>query len=504
MKKWDELNYQKIREAKLDGDELVAVFRNGDSINLPLVKVLPVGSDPVNAILITYNEYELHFDSNKDTIVVPWDRLRVLTDPDFAKEMAAKAEEHAQQVGARLKNLRERKGIKSNELAERAGVTPQTITRIEKGYTDVSFATLRKILAAMGYTLKDLANEELASERQRETSSFKTILRKLNKAGIDATLVRKILPAEILQILESKLDKIPSLLADEVSFYLNRIFGWDKNEIWKENDFEFVESPAQFAYFKTPSKGNITQIKAYSHYAYYIANIVRKANIQEPSLEYPESLEDCKEIFLQKYRTIEFENLVNFAWDLGIPVIPLNDSGIFHGASWNIDNNHVIVLKQKTESHARWTFDLLHELYHVFAHLEKPNTSIVEMSELNPYENDSPEEAEANTFSNQFIFEKNSEGLINRCLQLADYRMESLKKAVTEISEDENIPADYLANYLAFRLQLGGKNWWGTAQSFQKISPSPSSIAAKVLKERIQLQTIDPIDRNLLATAIEN
>lgn len=502
MKKWDDLNYQKIKEAGLEGDEVKVTFQNGDKIVLPLIKVLPIGSGPTDVTLLDYNDYELHFNSKENSIAVPWDKLRVLTDQEFAKEMAEKAEENAQLVGTRLKSLRERKGIKSIELAERAGVTPQTITRIERGHTDVSFATLRKILAAMGYTLKDLANQELAS--QSETSSFKAMLRKLNKAGIDTLLVKKILPSEMLQRLELNIDKVPSLLADEVSFYLSRIFRWKKNEIWNQNELEFTESPAQFAYFKTPSKGNITQIKAYSHYAYYIANIVRKAHISEPKFEYPDSLETFKSLFLSHYTDIGFENLVNFTWDLGISVVPLSDSGVFHGASWNIENNHVIILKQKNESHARWIFDLLHELYHVFVHLEKPNSSVVELTELNPYDNDSQEEAEANTFANQFIFEGNSEDIIHRCLQIADYKMEYLKKAVIETSKEESIPVDFLSNYLAFRLQMSGRNWWGTAQSLQTTSPSPSSIAANILKERVAMHTIDPIDRNLLATAINN
>lgn len=504
MKKWDEYNYQKIIDASLEGDELKVVFQNGDNIILPLIKVLPIGLDPTNVTLLNYSDYELHFESNGNTIVVPWDKLRVLTDQDFAKEMALKAEENAQLVGIRLKILRERKGLRSNELAERAGVTPQTITRIEKGHTDVSFATLRKILAAMAYTLKDLANQELVFQTEKETGNFKTILKKLNKAGIDNSLVKKILPHEILERLEQTIDKIPSLLADEVSFYLSRIFGWKKNEIWKQDALEFVESPAQFAYFKTPSKGSITQIKAYSHYAYYIANIVKKAHISAPKLEYPDSIETCKEMFLQHYHAIEFENLLEFIWDLGISVIPLNDSGVFHGASWNIEDHHVIVLKQKNESHARWTFDLLHELYHVFVHLEQSNSSIVEMNELNPYDNDSQEEAEANTFANRFIFERNSEDVINKCLKIADYKIERLKWAVTETSKGENIPADFLSNSLAFWLQARGNNWWGTAQSLQKTTPSPSSIAAKILKERIAIHTIDPIDRNLLTAAIDN
>ena len=100
-------------------------------------------------------------------------------------------------------------------------------------------------------------------------------------------------------------------------------------------------------------------------------------------------------MLIEKHGEISLEALLDTVWDLGICVIPLTDSGVFHGASWNIDGRHVIILKQKTDSHAKWVFDLLHELYHVFAHLDEDNTSVIEETELNPVDsNDSVEERE--------------------------------------------------------------------------------------------------------------
>ena len=108
---------------------------------------------------------------------------------------------------------------------------------------------------------------------------------------------------------------------------------------------------------------------------------------------------------------------MEFVWDLGICVLPFNDPGVFHGASWNIQGKHVIVLKQNTQFHSRWIFDLLHELYHVFAHLEKENTSVIEVEELNPFSNnDSIGEIEANSFANQFIFGNRAEELAEKCV----------------------------------------------------------------------------------------
>ena len=200
---------------------------------------------------------------------------------------------------------------------------------------------------------------------------------------------------------------------------------------------------------------------------------------------------------------MDLENLINYVWDLGISVIPLNDQGVFHGASWNIEGKHVIVLKQKNQAHARWIFDLLHELYHVFVHLEDDNTSVIEIEDLNPFAADnSVEEKEANAFADQFIFDHQAETIVQKSLEKASYRLDELKKATINVSKETGIRADFIANYLAFRLQMNEKNWWGTASSLQITDPDPFIIAKKVLNQRVSSEHLNTIDKNLLASAL--
>ncbi len=501
MKKWDDVNYQKFIDAHIYRDSLVIKFANGDTVSLDVKSLIPVGYDGYHVESLQVNDYEIILNGKPSDIRVQWDQIRIISDPDFAKEMVKKSEEHSQKIGSRLKTLRERKGIKGLELAERAGVTPQTISRIEKGHTDIGFTTLSKILAAMGNSLADLANEELDVDDQPEMS-YRFVLQKLNKAGLN-TFANKILPIQVKPSTAQQKEKLPDLVISEISTYLNRIFGWSNSDIWSNKDLVIDESPSKLAYFKRPSRINLSQIRAYSHYAYYLACVVNNLNLEKPILEYPGDIEEFKEQYFKKNREISLSKLINHIWDMGISVIPLNDQGVFHGASWNINDKHVIVLKQRSESHARWIFDLLHEVYHVFAHLDRPNTSIVETEEPNPFaDNDSPEELEANAFANEFIFGKVSENLALEALEKASFRLDYLKKAVKEISDKEEIRADFFANYLAFRLQINGQNWWGTANSFQIINPNPCQLVSTILRERINIQNLNPIDKNLLLAAI--
>ncbi|MFD4266871.1 helix-turn-helix domain-containing protein [Rhodococcus sp. NPDC058481] len=56
-------------------------------------------------------------------------------------------------VGDAVRNARRKRGWSQTQLGEEAGVSRPTIARIERG-DDVSVATLAKVIAAVGLTVK--------------------------------------------------------------------------------------------------------------------------------------------------------------------------------------------------------------------------------------------------------------------------------------------------------------------------------------------------------------
>lgn len=498
MENWNKIDYQKIRSASINKEILDVIFCNGDRVQISYNMLL---SQDANELFndVTIEDYIITLHGSRE-VVIPWDKIRIVTDPKFANAMAKKAEESAKSVGLKIKVLREKKQIKSNDLASRAGVTPQTISRIEKGHTDVSFGTLRKILASMGYTLRDLAELELV--RKGELSLI-DLIKKMTTLGIGSSVFKKIVPDELMRRVTDTKSPLPVLLATEIFSYLNRVFKLENEGGFYSDNLVLSTLPFDSAYYKTPKRGNISQLRAYSHYAYYLAKLVSNVHTVEPKFEYPGDIEEFKRIFSENYREINLESVLKCVWDFGISVIPLNDSGLFHGASWNISNKHVIVLKQKSKSHARWIFDLLHELYHVFAHLEDSGTSVIEINEMDPFDNnDSLEEREANTFANQVILGPNSDKYLREVLEGANYQIELFKRMVIEVSRRHSINPEFLANNLAFRLQNQHTNWWGTANSFEAHHESPFSIAARILKERILIDSLQTTDKNILTSAL--
>lgn len=504
MIRWNDTSYQKIKDAKFAMDNVIVTFENGDLIEIPKGNLIPFGITDIEWGKLNFSPFEIIIPASPNSFEIPWDKLRVITDKEFGKYLAEKSEEQSRLIGVKVKRLREKKGINSKELAERAGITPQTISRIEQGHTDVSFVTLRKILAALGYSLKDLANQETELEMESAQKSFNILLKRLNYAGVDSNLlIRRIIPTRLQVALNSYKSNPPQLLLDEAVSYVSTIYGWTNNEIWSSPNLMVKPEPAAMAFFKKPTNANENQVKAYSHYAYYLSKVVLKAFPLKNKRVYPESIEEFKIQYFKKNQDLDLLALLDFVWDLGICILPLNDSGVFHGASWNIDGRHVIVLKQNTQSHARWIFDLLHELYHVFAHLDQANTSVIEVEELSPFSNnESIEELEANSFANQVIFGNRAEELADQCVAIAKWNIKNLSKAVIQVAKKEKIREDFLSNYIAFRLTSQGENWWGSAKKMQLTEPNPFTISTDLLKNKIQMQKLCPMDFNLLSAAL--
>ncbi len=163
---WDDEAYVRIADARYDPvcDELEARFDDGDLVRLAtwrLVRATVRDADWTRLRVV--DRYHINVsvapgtgDLGTDEIDIPGTTIRSIADPLFAAHLARGAEESARQVGGRLKALRLGRGLTTQQVAERVGMAQQNVSRIEQGRHSVSYATLEKILAAMGYTSRDV------------------------------------------------------------------------------------------------------------------------------------------------------------------------------------------------------------------------------------------------------------------------------------------------------------------------------------------------------------
>jgi transcriptional regulator with XRE-family HTH domain len=60
-------------------------------------------------------------------------------------------------IGAAVRQLREKRGLTQEVLASRAGTTLSTLSVIERGLANPTWATVRDIAAALGVSIAELA-----------------------------------------------------------------------------------------------------------------------------------------------------------------------------------------------------------------------------------------------------------------------------------------------------------------------------------------------------------
>ena len=164
---------------------------------------------------------------------------------------------------------------------------------------------------------------------------------------------------------------------------------------------------------------------------------------------------------------------------------------------------NVVVMKQRTPHTGRWLFDLLHELYHVSQRPEEPDFLVLEAAETSVERRESDEEIRASQFAGEVALRGQAENLTQVVINQSNGDIRRVKSLVSQVAEVHDIDVGLFANYLAFRLQMQGINWWGAAANLQRSSEDPWEIARDVFCERFSFEGIDATDQSILDRALE-
>jgi hypothetical protein len=253
---------------------------------------------------------------------------------------------------------------------------------------------------------------------------------------------------------------------------------------------------------KVPANADLHRVNAYAVYAHYLALIVYQATMHIVQYPIPTDPYKIRADIMRKYGKVHLEQILHYIWNLGIPVIPLDDPGVFHGACFRHEGRNVIILKQRTRSASRWAFDVLHELWHSAQEPNDRERSIIEAQEIGKPPSIPDEEKVASQFAGAALLGKNPQQLAEKCLVEANRDLRRFKWAVQKLAKAERLDVDSLANYMAFRLALEGNNWWGTATNLQDFDSDPWTITRNVFFKYTDLSKVNEIDLNLLQKAL--
>lgn len=472
--------YDRIEHAELRGGVLRVQFADGDRIQVPLTRLLGAAADTSHDAQPTVTP-EAVLLAGEPPIELSWLAIRSATDEAFAEQLRHAADQEARQIGERLRRLRKARNMRAKDVAQRAGITPMSLSRIETGKHDVVYRTLQRVLAAMDYTLRDLA------ELEPQPSTVAEILKRLRAAGVSARVLDRIGIGE-----EGQLDS----LIDRVG----RIFGWDAEQLAGTGPLAPRPAVAYAGRFKAAVNQDPAH-QTYVMWANYLAMLVDQA-CPRPPVAIPENPIAIRQDILAAHGSVRFEYLLDWCWEHHIAVLPLDDPGEFHGACWSFSGRVVIVLKQQTPWESRWTFDLAHEAGHVARHLDDAAGAVVEEAEITPLGERDDDEQEASDFAGELLL-GHPDMLARLLAERTEHQLPRLKAQVRALAEQENVEVDALANYMAYRLAAEGENWWGTAAKLQDESGEAPVIARRRLQERIELDRLDADDRTILTAALE-
>ena len=282
---------------------------------------------------------------------------------------------------------------------------------------------------------------------------------------------------------------------------IGKVFQWSPQQLLRGDALE-VQPTIGGVRFKVAASANPERVNAYTVYAHYLALLAAQVCSHSHIRPIPTDPQELYTAVESAYGSINLGSVVNYVWDLGVPVLPLDDPGAFHGACFREAGLNVIVLKQKTSSESRWAFDLLHEVWHAGQEPGLPERTVLEPDEVAAHHGLSEEEKTASRFAAAILLNGRGQELAERCLAAAGNDVRRLKSAVQRVASQEGAPIDSLANYMAFRLAAEQEqNWWGTANSLQPVD-NPWAVVRNVFFERADFTKLAGPDRELLAQAL--
>lgn len=374
-------------------------------------------------------------------------------------------------------------GLSQRELAERLGLKEQQIQRYEAtNYAAAGLTRLLDIVRALDVRVRQDVVFPSADV------SAKALTTSLEGLGFDRTFVTK----------RMFLDTEESDGAWRSTVAASRVLGVPMTNLVR-GELNLAGTPAMF---KLPRGASSSKLLAYSFYARYLAERIA---VCVPEVEAKPLLKRPSAVFRtlrDEYGGVNFRAALDFCWDRGLVVIPLRDTGAFHGAFWRFGNRGVVVLKHSTRSSDRWLLDLLHEYQHAVQTEREEDVELLELAE-SPFDRlDSEIEKVAVAWATAAALDEREQELTQACIDEADGHVPRLKRVVRRLARREEVPQGVLADYLAHRLaRSSDEDWWATATSLQPTEEGPYDVALSVLLPRLELQRVDQLDRDLITRA---
>ena len=392
-------------------------------------------------------------------------------------------------------------GLSQRALAQRLKLKEQQIQRYEaERYASASYQRLCQVARALGVRIE---NEILLPV---VPGSFEGLLAKVSQVGLSREfLVGRLLSSADAAVADGEVSSESSdqNLTAKSAAVLERVFRWGGDDIFGAQALPAPWMAAASARFKMPKRRREAAAGLFATYASHLAAVAIRGMAGYQLESIPTDPNEMRKRILARGRgRDDLRTVLHTVWDLGVVVLPLRGKGTFHGACWRYEGRNAIVLKQTSKHDARWTFDLLHELFHAAQRHEEQAFELVETEATSNERRESAEEIAASQFAGDVILDGKADDLAQECVAQAGNMLPQLQRVVRQVARTHGVSVGALANYLAFCLSWQGINWWGAAANLQRENEDPWTVARDVFIERHPYRIHDQIDRSLLDRAL--
>ncbi|HLL02298.1 MAG TPA: XRE family transcriptional regulator [Myxococcaceae bacterium] len=381
--------------------------------------------------------------------------------------------------------------LSQKQLAERLGLHEQQVQRYEATqYRGASFDRLLQVARVLGL--------QIDQDVLLPVPILRRALKHLSDLGLpDKFIRRRVLPSDSTDEDGAAASASPSLER------LGHVFGWTLDQLVAMIAPPIPSTAAGGALYKLAAGRNTTYLEAYTAYAYRVACGAAVCASHLPIKPVPQDAREARRQLL-KNGPLTLRRIVEWAWELGVVVLPLQDRAAFHGAFWRINGRNVIIIKQKTSSAERQMHDLLHELYHASQEPELPSRAVLDRDA--PENSRDREEEEAATYASDVLLDGRANELAMEVAREAGKFGPALKSSVQRVATRAGVSAGVLANHLAWVLSRQPKpiEWWGAANNLQEQSEAHLDWSRQTAFERLIPPGEDNVDADLLFRALRD
>jgi transcriptional regulator with XRE-family HTH domain len=478
-KAWEEDGYGEIVGVESGAGRVLVGFANGDQVD---VDVAALGVDEQTAFHIDEEGGGLIAETSQGEREIDWMLIRRIDDPDFASVVRERDAEESRRIGTRLRVLRENSGLLQKDAAELAGMAAPQLAKIESGKSDLRISTVRSVLRALGASFADISGPDALEV------SIKELERNAEKAGAPRELLKRIA------------DKVG---ARELAPTLGRGFAWDPaaliSGVPENRELDFAVA------FKARSPDRERQ-SPLLRLARTVSEICDQT-FEGPVVGLPADPNVIRERLIGNASGLSLKTLVDWAWKVGIIVIPMSGPG-FSAAAWHVGERPVVILKAKQEFSAHWLFQLAHEIGHLALGHASGDDWIVDVDQPQPgVSTDDDQEQEANEFALALLVPER-EQLLEEIRAGSGQALHEqklwFKGEVERLADERGLAPGLLGFVAAYGLpdvaETGDR--WGSATNLAKQEADARPIVRSAFEQKIKLDGLSELDAALVEAVV--